>query len=65
MKFHAILLNDYGERPLKRFDRTRVYDDLYHTCTFAPNFAVFVLLTRRCYDPETSVILLLLNSAFA
>ena len=29
------------------------------------NFAPFLLLTRRCYDAETSVILLLLKRAFA
>ena len=29
------------------------------------NFAPFLLLTRRCYDAETSAILLLLKRAFA
>ena len=28
------------------------------------NFAPFLLLTRRCYDAETSAILLLLKRAF-
>ena len=38
-----------------------VCDDRYHACTFAwDNFAPFLLLTRRCYDAETSAILLLL-----
>ena len=40
-----------------------VCDDLYHTCAFAlvAYFAVFLLHTGRCYDAETSAILLLLN----
>ena len=65
-KFHAIPLNGYGERPSKRFTvqecvttfTTPVY--LHGT-----NFAPFLLLTRRCYDAETSAILLLLKRAFA
>ena len=44
----------------------RVCDDLYHACTFAwAYFMSFLLLTGRCYDAETSVILLLLDRAFA
>ena len=46
----------------------RVCDDLYRACTFAWCILIFVsflLLTGRCYNAETSVILFLLDRAFA
>ena len=42
---------------------TSMGDDLYHDCTI--EFVLLLLITGRCYDAETSAILLLLKRAFA
>ena len=65
-EFHAIPLHGYGETPSKLSTTvvcvTTVTVPVHLHGT---NFAPFLLLTRRCYDAETSAILLLLKRAFA
>ena len=57
-EFHAPL-HSYGDiSPHKA-----AFDDLCHTFMFV--WAFLLLLTGRCYDTETSAILLLLKWAFA
>ena len=60
----TISLNGYGEMPSKR------YSVCVTTFTMPVHlhgafFMSFLLLTGRCYDAETSVILLQLDRAFA
>ena len=60
-KFHAIPLNGYRKMPKR-------YAVCVTTFTMPVNgayFVSFLLLTGRCYEAETSVILLLLDRAFA
>ena len=68
--FHAIPLHSL--RVMEKFHQNiahhkAVRDDLYHTPLrlYGPYFALLLLLTGRCYDTETSAILLLLKWAFA
>ena len=63
-KFHVIPLNGYGEIPSKP------YTVCVTTFTMSVHlhgayFVSFLLRTGRCYDAETSIILLLLDRAFA
>ena len=63
-KFHAIPLNGYGEMPSKRY-AVCVTTFTMPVHSHGAYFVSFLLLTGRCYDAETSVILLLLDRAFA
>ena len=63
-KFHAILLNSYGEMPSKRY-AVCVTTFTMPVHLHGAYFVSFLLLTGRCYDAETSGILLLLDRAFA
>ena len=63
-KFHVIPLNGYGEMPSKRY-AVCVMTFTMPAHLHGAYFVSFVLLTGRCYDAETSVILLLLDRAFS
>ena len=63
-KFHAIPLNGYGEMPSKPYT-VCVTTFTMPVHLHGAYFVSFSLLTGRCYDAETSVILVLLDRAFA
>ena len=60
----AIPLNGNGEVPSKRY-AVCVTTFTMPIHLHGPYFVSFLLLTGRCYDAETSVILLLLDRALA
>ena len=66
-KFHAIPLHSYGEKPSKMLHHTTVCVTTFTVPVHLhePYFVIVILLTGRCYDAETSAILLLLKRAFA
>ena len=57
-------LNGYGEMPSKRYAVCMTTFTMPVHLHWA-YFVSFLLLTGRCYDVETNVILLLLDRAFA
>ena len=63
-KFHAIPLYGYGEMPSKPYT-VCVTTFTMPVHLHGAYFVSFLLLTGRCYDAETSVILFVLDRAFA